>query len=175
MSSHAILELQQGKDHEQCVSNLHTSIKQLLDPFSPNMCELFILLTIRDWEDVLTMIKYLRAGCQACRQNCKEIQSQNVEVDGHSFRMRYCHSASSWQVELHTNQGRQEHTVSYACLHKITAWNSLQMLLTSSCRCPGRNSVAGIDFHPEENVASPAAEARQNVYIREHTESQLSV
>ena len=88
------------------------------------------------------MVKHLRAGCQSCRQNCKEIQSQKAEVDRFSFRMRYCPTASSWQGELYTSQGRQERTVAYACLHEIsynmelssnTAYQSLQMSWKKFC------------------------------------------
>lgn len=33
--------------------------------------------------------------------------------------MEYCHTASYWQGELHTSQGRKELTVAYICLHKL--------------------------------------------------------
>lgn len=142
MSSHVTLGSTTWERLRVMCKQLACINKAITRSLAPSGCKLFVPLMIQGREDVLTMVKHLKAGCQSCRQNCKEIQSQEVEVDRFSFRMRYCHTASSWQGELYTSQGRQEPTVAYACSHTIsynmelssnTAYQSLWMSWKKFC------------------------------------------
>lgn len=68
------------------VNTLLTSMRQLLEPLSPTGASFLSPWWVKT-ERILTMVKHLRAQCQSCRKNYKEIQSQKAEADGISSEL----------------------------------------------------------------------------------------
>lgn len=117
-------------------------------------------------------------------------QEQGASLVGRTVRrsrarkLKLTGSSSEWDSALLPPHGKGNYTpakgdrnalwLTPVYMRLVTTRNCLQTLLTNPCRCPGRNSAAGIYFHPEENTLSWTAEARQTVYIWERIKSQLS-
>lgn len=117
-------------------------------------------------------------------------QEQGASLVGRTVRrsrarkLKLTGSSSEWDTALLPPHSKRNYTpakvdrnalwLTPVYMRLVTTQNCLQTLLTNPCRCPGRNSAAGIYFHPEENTLSWTAEARQTVHIWERIKSQLS-
>lgn len=89
----------------------------------PHRCKLFVPLTSQDRENVLTMVKHLRAQCQSCRKNSKEIQSQKAVVDGFSSELNTAILPPNGRGSYTLARGEEN---SLFCGWHLFTWDKLQ-------------------------------------------------